>query len=513
MAVAPNTGQALITLEERSPMTATPVRLTRHGIRYAPTRMPLTVDVIIDGHRVWSTTLEPDAHFQAWPPALRALLQGSAPAAVYKSATNDLLWSGVLRWRGIGSPSLTDSRGRSLRVDKWGRMKPSFETGADVRADVAASAAAVLSFLEESGFTAFIVGGTLLGAVRDGEILPHDDDADLAYLSANSHPSDLILENERLRRRLVEHGFRVIRHSWSHLQVLSDNEDHDYYVDIFTAFYKSGEFHEPIHMRAPDMDGAILPLRKLMLHGLELAAPQDPERWLAACYGPSWRTPDPSFAFETPWSTQRRFHAWFGSFYTGVNNWKARFSQGGSAHETDYIVPHVLESAEAVVDLGSGNGEDLVTYRKAGLEACGSDVVDSAQSVRDGEAHVNLVDYLPAFDFIQSSLARWLPAKRTTLAANHILAAQDPRGRRTLLHLFSFALRQGARVITADYEELGRYRPDVPRTWHLDWATRVDEARQAGLRCELRERNQFRDEDGVKRSVAVVEYRIEGEGQ
>lgn len=490
-------------------MAALPVRLTPRGIRYAPGRKPVTVDVTIDGHRVWSTTLSPDTGFQPWPVALRALLRGTAEAVVSDSATRATLWSGTLRWRGGGSPDLTDSRGHSLRVDKWGRMKPSFETGEDVRPRVAASAATVLTFLEDAGFTAFIVGGTLLGAVRDGEILPHDDDADVAYLSSHSDPSDLVIENEGLRRQLVARGFRVVRHSWSHLQVLIDDASQDYYVDIFTAFYKSGEFHEPIHVRASGMDDAILPLRSLPLHGFELAAPNDPEAWLAACYGPSWRTPDPSFTFETPWSTQRRFHAWFGSFYMGVNNWKARYTQGGSAHESDYIIAHVLDSAEAVIDLGSGNGEDLSAYRRAGLEACGSDIVDSAQSVRDGEAHVNLVEYLPGLDFLCSSLGRW-PTRQTTVAANHLLAGQDPRGRRALLHLFNFALRQGARVITADYEELGRYRPDVPRTWHLDWPTRVAEAQRAGLQCELRERARFRDEDGITRSVAVVEYKIKG---
>lgn len=280
-----------------------------------------------------------------------------------------------------------------------------------------------------------------------------------------------------------------------------------------TAFYKGGEFHEPIHVRASGMDDAILPLRTLTLHGFELAAPHDPEAWLAACYGPSWRTPDPSFVFETPWSTQRRFHAWFGSFYLGVNNWKARYSQGGAAHESEYIISHVLEGSDFVVDLGSGNGEDLATYRHAGLRAHGSDVVDSARSVRNGETPVNLIEYLAGFEFLRSSLARRRPTERTTVTANHLLAGQDPRGRAALLHLFSFALRQGARVITADYEELGRYRPDVPRTWHLDWPTRIDEARKAGLRCELREREPFRDEDGVRRMVAVVEYKIQGEDQ
>lgn len=482
------------------------VRLTRRGVRYSSTLEGRTVDITLDGNRVWSCTLSGGRRLEKWPPALRALLRGSASGRISDSVTHEQLWEGRVHWQGSGTPAIFDPRGRTLRVDKWGRMKPSFETGDDIRPLVAKSAATVIHLLRENGFEAFIVGGTLLGAVRDGEILAHDDDADIAYLSSSSHPSDLILENNRLHDLLLDQGFRVIRHSWSHLQVLSENSEEDYYVDIFTAFYKSGCFHEPIHVRARGMEDSILPLTELELHGFRLPAPRDPNAWLAACYGPSWRTPDPSFTFDTPWATQRRFHSWFGTFHMGVNNWTIRYSQGGSAHESEVLRAHVMQAADAVIDLGAGNGEDLAAYRAGGLVAIGADAVRISGSVQAGEAHVNLVDYLPAFRFLRRSLAAMSQNGRTVVAANHLLDCQDPRGRATLLHLFAFALRQGARVLTADYEQLGRYRPDAPRTWHLEWTTRVEEAERAGLICKLLERTEFVDEDGVRRMLSVVEY-------
>lgn len=478
--------------------------LTRDGVRYSPKLVGSRIDIMLDSVRVWSCTL-PRGRRLSWPPALRERLAGTALGSITDSVSHAQLWEGTVNWGGSGSPDLVDSRGRGLRVDKWGRMRPSFETGEDIRPRVAEAAAAVLQVLQESEFDAFIVGGTLLGAVRDQAILSHDDDADLAYLSRHSHPSDLVLENHRLHRILLDHGFRVTRHSWAHLQVLSDGND-DYYVDIFTAFYKSDLFHEPIHVRAPGMRDAILPLTEKELHGVKLAAPRDSEAWLAACYGPQWRTPDPSFVFETPWETQRRFHAWFGSFHMGINNWKIRYERGGGAHESDFIRRHVMATGSAAVDLGAGNGEDITAYRHAGMAAVGAESVPTAKSVRDGAVHVNLVDYLAGFDFMRSAIATL--GTDTVVTANHLLACQDPRGRRTLLELLNFALRRGARVITADYEELGRYRPDVPRTWHLDWVTRLEEAAQAGLECVLLERALFRDEDNLERSVAVVEYQL-----
>lgn len=477
--------------------------LTTKGVTYTPEIAGSAVDIYLEGIRVWTCALPSNGRKIPWPRALNDLLHGKAVGRIVSTASKEELWSGTVSWPGTGSPDIVDEQGRGLRLDKWGRMKPTFETGEDIRPRVAASAARMISVLTDHGFDAFIVGGTLLGAVRDGEILPHDDDADIAYLSKHSDPVDLILENNQLHRSLLARGFRVVRHSWAHLQVLSD--DDSYYVDIFTAFHKAGYFHEPIHVRAPGMTECILPLGALELHEQSLAVPHDPEAWLTACYGPQWLTPDPAFAFETPWPTQRRFHAWFGSFHMGLNSWKSRRADGESSHETDLLRRHAASAGDSIVDLASGDGEDLAFYRAMGIPSIGVDAVASSVSVREGEPHVNLVDYLPAFSFLREALSA--SGNSPVVTANHLLACQDPRGRATLLHLAHYALRRGARVLTADYEQLGDYRPDSPRTWHLAWSTRVEEAQRAGLECELLERKHVRDEDGVRRSVAVVEYR------
>ncbi|UOQ57687.1 LicD family protein [Leucobacter allii] len=462
----------------------------------------------IDGRRVWSVSI-PDALLVPWPDALRQRLRGSAACRVVDAAGGAELWSGRVVWGGDGAPELVDPAGRPLALNKWGLMRPSFERDGRIRERVAAFAAEILGVLQEEGFIAFIVGGTLLGAERSGEILPHDDDADLAYLSPHEHPSDLVVENEGLRELLVARGYRVRRHSWAHLQILTGEEaDVEYYVDIFTAFYRDGLFHEPIHVRAPGMEHAILPLGERELHGRAFPAPRDPDAWLSACYGPEWRTPDPTFSFDTPLPTRRRFDAWFGSYNLGRNPWEERYGEGGGGHESALIRPHVRAAGDAVVDLGSGGGEDLAAYRAAGLRAAGADYARNAPAVREGAALVNLVDYVEATRFLTASLRGLGSAARPVIAANHLLACQDPRGRETVLGLIALALRHGARAFSADYEELGAYAFTAPRTWHLEERVLAAEAAAVGLACTTIERGARADEDGVLRSIAVTEFQL-----
>ena len=57
------------------------------------------------------------------------------------------------------------------------------------------------------GVEAFPAYGTLLGAVREQDLIGHDNDADLGYVSRHTHPLDVIRESFRLQRRLREQGY------------------------------------------------------------------------------------------------------------------------------------------------------------------------------------------------------------------------------------------------------------------------------------------------------------------
>lgn len=166
------------------------------------------------------------------------------------------------------------------------------------------------------GLDLFVTGGTLLGPVWDGHIMPGDDDADLAYMSSSENPSDIALESYRLERMLASEGYETVRHSAGHLQLIfPGNAVNDrFYIDIFTYFTLGGWFYGPFHAMEPARDVTVFPLQSLNVNGQELPGPAKPEQMLAAIYGPGWRTPDPAFRFNTPAPAWRRFHGWLSSY-------------------------------------------------------------------------------------------------------------------------------------------------------------------------------------------------------
>ncbi len=346
------------------------------------------VDVSFDGHRVWSTKL-PAAHgrlplrFLSWPDALRPHLSGRSFVEVAYSADGGLVASRDVRFGGTGRVEITDSQGRWLAVNKWERLGPVLE-GADsgVGKRLLANARGLVDLLEAHDYPVYIVGGTLLGAMRGGGLLPHDDDIDLAFWSAETDPFALARVSFEMERLLVAHGYVPIRLSHAHLQVtfFAENGATDHYVDIFTGFHdEDGEYNQPFALRgALDLD-TLLPTKPLDLDGTPLPAPAVPEAWLEFAYGPSWRVPDPSFKFVTPRATRRRFDNYFGVFNRQRVFWEKHYAgveerppaTGGEDAVAELCA--LLPERSFVIDLGCGDGRLTEMIAAAGHRVLGLD--------------------------------------------------------------------------------------------------------------------------------------------
>lgn len=425
------------------------------GLRFRvdPDTAGRPVDVEFDGHRVWSfrTDAIVGEQFHPWPTALAGRMAGTGRILVRNSATGAEVAAAIVSIGGAEPRTVTDEQGRWLAVNKWGNLGvPLAGVAADGTTRLLDRTERLLADLAGLGIQAYICSGTLLGAVRSGRLLPHDDDVDLGYLAPDSDPSDLALGGLRLQRGLERLGYLVVRHSHAHLQILFLLPDGsiEHYIDIFTAFLRDGEFSQPFAMRGGVLRTDMLPLGEVELEGRRFPAPARPEAWLEACYGPGWRTPDPAFRFETPWSTIRAFGAWFGSFNRGRDFWNAEHASPNALVEARPL-PALAELAagRVVVDLGAG-----MTTRTKELAETGARVIVADFSVRalavqrasgSESVSVNLNDRHSTVDFALGLLEE----RPIVLAVDGVLEWLDDEGVDNLLSIVRWVVREQDRAI------------------------------------------------------------------
>lgn len=141
----------------------------------------------------------------------------------------------------------------------------------------------------------FIAFGTLLGIVRDGELLPFDKDMDVGL------PWDM--DRHELMDRIEAHGDWLVKGrehldahelQWTFAIV---HKPTGILTDLF--FFKSegdtmlsglGEEPNPLLWRFSAID-----IGSIAYRGVQLPAPADPERFMLEIYGEDWRVPNPYF--------------------------------------------------------------------------------------------------------------------------------------------------------------------------------------------------------------------------
>lgn len=157
-------------------------------------------------------------------------------------------------------------------------------------------------FKREFGLDTYLTWGTLLGAVRDTDFIPHDSDVDLAYLSAKSSDFEIAEEHELIVRVLRDQGCRVQRNSTGQIHVnltgsAASRELPAFNLDVWTTWLRDGRFYHYPDIKGEVMATAITPLTCCQLRGHSLPVPSRPAAMLSAFYGPQWATPDPDYAW------------------------------------------------------------------------------------------------------------------------------------------------------------------------------------------------------------------------
>jgi SAM-dependent methyltransferase len=423
------------------------------------------LNVFLDGRRVWSCVPDRDGQgprgdrLVPWPRQMVPFLDGVAVVDVEDMVSGTRVSLEVSFGSGAGRVELRDSAGHELVVDKTGRLKRTFAMVSDAhRRRVVEATARALDLLREHGVEAFLTYGCLLGAVRDGRVIGHDDDADISYLARAQHPFDVIRESFELERLYRQHGWRTVRLSGADFKVVTTTPgERTIAIDVFTSFRRGEELHMMPNVRAVLPDSALLPTGTVTLEGQELPAPADPAAVLEAAYGPDWRVPDPSFKPGWERDARRRTSGWMRGERRNLSFWKDHHA-AASPPEPSALARWTAdrEDPTRVLDVGCGLGSDAVYLAERGFDVVG---LDYSRIGLDRATALAAEHDVPArFTFLNLYDLRYVLARAALLArtqapevvhAHLLVDALAADGRENFWRFCRGSLRRGGRVYLA----------------------------------------------------------------
>ncbi|MFH2116217.1 MAG: hypothetical protein ABIJ86_17085 [Spirochaetota bacterium] len=195
---------------------------------------------------------------------------------------------------GDASPLISGLR----KVDKKGTVAPTEEELRERRQAFLAIYEGARSFFKERfGKELFLIYGTLLGFHRQGAFIEGDDDFDVAFMANGESPVEVKAETLDMIVELVRAGFGVSFNRRGRLFRLHGRDCgfEGEHLDVHSFWMQEGKVWAHNDFCAPAVRSQYAPAPERDYGMLKAYVPANPEVFLAAHYGPGWKTPDPGF--------------------------------------------------------------------------------------------------------------------------------------------------------------------------------------------------------------------------
>lgn len=152
-------------------------------------------------------------------------------------------------------------------------------------------------FTEQFGSPLFVMYGTLLGLIREGDFIQGDDDFDAGYISRQTNAKAVKQETMQLVVDMVLAGFTCSFNRNGRLFRLRLKDDKpDVHLDVRPVWYEEEHIWAHKQARLPLKVEDFLPVETRELRGVPVDVPRNAEGFLRAYYGPGWKVPDPGYS-------------------------------------------------------------------------------------------------------------------------------------------------------------------------------------------------------------------------
>lgn len=151
----------------------------------------------------------------------------------------------------------------------------------------------LISNIAELGAESCISSGTLLGFIRDGMLLPHDDDIDISVLIHGANEKEIAQNWSSLMNGISTRMPIIHKYGFIAVELPCGIE-----VDLFPMWVLDRRVYAYPYLYGEVSESVFFPLIERDWAGVKIPTPTNPEHILSVNYGDDWQKHDPYWSFD-----------------------------------------------------------------------------------------------------------------------------------------------------------------------------------------------------------------------